>query len=161
VISLIWAQAANGVIGRAGTIPWELPEDMASFRDRTMGATVVMGRATWESLPARFRPLPGRRNLVLTHRDDWAEDGAERVASIDAAIERVDGDLWVIGGGQAYEAALPHAHRLVVTDLEPAYEGDTFAPQVDPSWRSVEIEPAQGWNESRTGLRYRITTYAR
>jgi dihydrofolate reductase len=160
-VALIWAQAANGVIGRDGEIPWHLPEDMRHFRALTTGSTVLMGRVTWESLPARFRPLPDRRNLVLTRRLDWSAPGATRVADIEHAVREAAGDLWVIGGGQVYEAALPYAARLVVTELEAPYEGDTFGPPVDPHWHVTGREPADGWAESTTGSRYVVTTYER
>jgi dihydrofolate reductase len=161
VLTLIWAQDANGDIGKDGTLPWHLPEDMARFRELTMGATVVMGRITWESLPERFRPLPGRRNLVLTRSPEWAAEGAERVASLEAAVELAGAELWVIGGGQVYSAAMPHADRLVVTELATAFDGDTAAPQVDGSWAVADRQPQQGWNASSTGLLYRVTTYTR
>ena len=90
-ISLVAAVARNGVIGRGGTIPWRLPEDMAHFRELTMGHPVIMGRRTWESLPDRFRPLPGRRNVVVTRNPDWHADGAERAGSLEEALELLRG----------------------------------------------------------------------
>jgi dihydrofolate reductase len=161
VITLIWAQDAGGDIGKDGTLPWYLPEDMARFRELTMGASVVMGRVTWDSLPERFRPLPGRRNLVLTRSPEWAAEGAERVASLEAAAALAGENLWVIGGGQVYSAAMPHADRLIVTELAAAFDCDTAAPQLDGSWTVADREPQQGWSTSSTGLRYRVTTYAR
>jgi dihydrofolate reductase len=160
-ISLIWAQAADRVIGNAGAIPWRLPEDMAMFRSLTMGSTVVMGRVTWESLPPRFRPLEGRRNLVLTRRSDWAEPGAVAVPSLDAAIEAADGPLWVIGGSQVYADALRVASSVVMTEVDASYDGDTFAPVLDESWTVATREPTAGWSTSTTGIRYRVTTYVR
>jgi dihydrofolate reductase len=159
-LSLIWAQAANGVIGAGGTIPWRLPEDQALFRSLTMGSAVVMGRITWDSLPERFRPLPGRRNLVLTRDTGWSAAGAEAVGSLDDAVSLAGAaDVWVIGGSAVYDLALPRAGRLVVTELEASYQGDTFAPPVDAGWVVASREPADGWSESTTGLRYRVTTY--
>jgi dihydrofolate reductase len=160
-VALIWAQAANGVIGNAGQVPWQLPEDMKHFRALTIRSTVLMGRVTWESLPEQYRPLPERRNLVLSRDSNWSAPGADRVDTVDAAIRETEGDLWVIGGGQVYEAALPHAHRLVVTELESAYDGDTYAPVVDPGWQVVRREPSTGWSQSTTGTRYTVTTYER
>ncbi|HST80218.1 MAG TPA: dihydrofolate reductase [Kineosporiaceae bacterium] len=159
MIGLIWAQGAGGVIGAHGSLPWHLPEDLAHFRTVTTGSTVLMGRLTWESLPPRFRPLPGRRNLVLTRQPSWADTGAERVAGIGDALEV--GDLWVIGGAQAYAAALPHADRVVRTELEQAFDGDVYAPELDGAWHAVQTVPEQGWSTSRTGLRYRISTLHR
>jgi dihydrofolate reductase len=159
VIGLIWAQGAGGVIGADGALPWHLPEDLAHFRTVTAGSTVLMGRLTWESLPPRFRPLPGRRNLVLTRQPGWTDTGAERVATIGEAL--AFGDLWVIGGAQAYDAALPHADRVVRTELEQAFAGDVHAPELDGAWHTVQTVPEQGWSTSRTGLRYRIRTLHR
>ncbi|HOW96069.1 MAG TPA: dihydrofolate reductase, partial [Mycolicibacterium fallax] len=96
-LSLIWAQSVSGVIGRDGDIPWQLPEDMAHFKELTLGHPVLMGRATWESLPPRFRPLPGRRNLVLTRDRAYRAEGAEVLTELPADL-----DGWVIGGAQVY-----------------------------------------------------------
>ena len=96
-ISLIWAQAANGVIGADGTMPWHVPEDMAHFKELTLGSTVLMGRRTWESFPPRFRPLPDRRNVVLTRDPSWTADGAEVVHSLDDGLA-LDPSPWIIGG---------------------------------------------------------------
>ncbi len=155
-VGLIWAQAAGGVIGASGSIPWRLPEDLALFRRITTGTTVLMGRATWESLPPRFRPLPDRRNLVLSRRPDWTPEGARRVASLEAALGEADGPLWVIGGAAVYAAALPHAQRAVVTELEQAFEGDRVAPEIPAGWATAGVLPASGWRESSTGLRFRV-----
>jgi dihydrofolate reductase len=161
MVSLIWAQAANRVIGSAGTLPWRLPEDLVRFRELTVGATVLMGRATWESLPASVRPLPGRRNLVLTRRTDWAATGAIAVGSMSAGITAAEGTLWVIGGAQVYAAALDYACEAVVTELAADFDGDTYAPRLDSTWRAARREPAEGWSTSSTGLRYRVVTYQR
>ena len=97
---LVWAQSTSGVIGRGGDIPWRVPEDLAHFKKVTMGHTVVMGRRTWDSLPASVRPLPGRRNIVLSRQVDFAAEGAEVVGSLDEALS--EPGAWVIGGGQIY-----------------------------------------------------------
>ena len=101
-LRLIYARAANGVIGQDGTMPWHLPEDLAHFRTLTQGCTVLMGRKTWDSLPPRFRPLPGRRNIVLTRQPDWSETGAERASSLREALQLCEQEavVWVIGGAQ-------------------------------------------------------------
>jgi dihydrofolate reductase len=161
MISLIWAQAANGVIGKVGSLPWSLPEDLRRFRALTMGSTVLMGRVTWDSLPAAARPLSGRRNLVLTRQPDWAADGAIRVGTVEAGIEQAAGDLWVIGGSQVYDATLVLADQVVITELDSVFEGDAYAPKLDAAWSTAECEPGQGWSESTTGLRYRVTTFKR
>jgi dihydrofolate reductase len=157
-VSLIWAQARDRVIGKDGGIPWHLPEDMALFKERTIGSTVVMGRLTWESLPGRFRPLPGRTNLVVSRRSDWRPDGATVMSSVRGALEAADGDVWVIGGAQVYAASLPFADRLVVTEVDLVVDGDTYAPAIDDAWRLAEVSE---WLESSAGLRYRVRTYQR
>jgi dihydrofolate reductase len=159
-VSLIWAQARGGVIGAAGRLPWHLPEDLALFRELTTGSTVVMGRRTWESLPPRFRPLPGRTNVVLTTHPDWSGDGAVRAASVPEVLDRAE-PLWVIGGGAVYAGFLPHADRLVVTDVDLDVEGGTWAPPIGPEWSPVGRVPAEGWSASSSGPRYAVTTYAR
>jgi dihydrofolate reductase len=132
-VHLIFAQARQGVIGHAGVLPWHLPEDMAHFRRTTAHRTVLMGRRTWESLPARFRPLPGRRNIVLTTQAGWSATGAQRCASLDEALAAcsADAEVWVIGGAQLYAQALPLADRLVVTEIDADFAGDTRFPAWD------------------------------
>ncbi len=159
-IGLVWAQAANGVIGADGGLPWHLPEDLARFKALTTGATVVMGRSTWDSLPAAVRPLPGRRNVVLTRQPGFEAPGAEVAVSLGEALAS-PGPIWVIGGGTVYRAALPLAGLAVVTELDHAYDGDVTAPVLDGAWRVTARDPAEGWHESRTGLRYRVLTHAR
>ena len=156
MIGLIWAQAANGVIGSDNAIPWHLPEDLAHFRSVTAGSTVLMGRRTWESLPPRFRPLPGRRNLVLTRDRSWTDEGAEVVPDLRDALH---GDVWVIGGAAVYAAALPLADVAMVTELREEFAGDVFAPRLDGSWRRDRRDPACGWHESSEGIHYRWSRY--
>jgi dihydrofolate reductase len=160
-VALIWAQARDGVIGISGRLPWHLPEDLKLFRALTTGSTVVMGRRTWESLPERFRPLPGRTNVVLTSDVTWAAEGARRAGSVAEVLDE-DESLWVIGGGAVYAAFLPHADRLVVTDVDVLVEGDTWAPAIGPEWQRVARTPDQGWDfSSSSGLRYAVSEYAR
>lgn len=159
-VGLVWAQSRDGVIGVAGGLPWHLPEDLRRFKDLTLNSTVVMGRATWESLPARFRPLPGRHNVVLTRDPAYDAPGAEVVTSLEAALRR-PGPVWVIGGGAVYAAALPHAGRAVVTEVDVVVEGDTWAPSLGREWRLVGSDPAAGWHRSGGGLSYRVRTYIR
>jgi dihydrofolate reductase len=161
MLALIWAQADGGVIGDRGRIPWRLPEDQAQFKRLTIGATVLMGRLTWESLPTSVRPLPGRRNLVLTSDVGWSSEGAERVESVDEAIATTETDLWVVGGERVYRASLPYADRLVVTEVDGKYDGDTFAPALDESWQVAGRDPADGWLTSADGLRYKVTVFER
>ncbi len=158
---MVWAQARGGVIGVNGALPWHLPEDSALFRRVTMGSTVVMGRRTWESLPERFRPLPGRVNVVLTSDRRWSADGAVTAASV-AEVLAQQRDFWVIGGEAVYAAFLPYAHRLVVTDVDVQVDGDTWAPVLDGTWRPTARTPELGWSESSSaGLRYAVTEYER
>ncbi len=157
-VGLIWAQSPSGVIGRAGGIPWRLPEDQARFKELTLGHTVVMGRLTWESLPAKVRPLPGRRNVVVTRQAGYMADGATVVSSLDEAL--TEEETWVIGGGEIYELALPVATRCEVTEVEvdlPHEDGDTVAPVLDEAWVGVEGD----WTVSTSGLRYRFFSYQR
>jgi dihydrofolate reductase len=157
-VGLIWAQSPSGVIGRAGAIPWRLPEDLARFKELTMGHTVVMGRLTWESLPGKVRPLPGRRNVVVTRQADYMADGATVVGGLDEVP--ADDEMWVIGGGQIYTLALPIATRCEVTEVEvdlPREHDDVVAPVLDEAWVGVEGD----WMASTSGLRYRFTSYQR
>ena len=150
-VRLIWAQAANGVVGYDNALPWRIPEDLARFRELTTGGVVVMGRRTWESLPPRFRPLPGRRNVVVTRDPSYDAPGADVVGSLDAALALAD-DIWVGGGAEIYAAAMPLAERLVITDVDGDYPGDAFAPSVGPEWAEAEVGE---WRTSSTGVRYR------
>lgn len=129
-ISLIAAVARNGVIGDGNALAWDLPDDRRHFRAVTMGAPVIMGRRTWDSLPPRFRPLPGRRNLVLTRRGPWQAAGAEVADSLDAALERLSGvdRVFVIGGADVYAQALALADELELTEIERDFDGDARFP---------------------------------
>ena len=165
-LALIWAQAraADGgpdVIGRDGGLPWHLPEDLAHFRALTADRPVIMGRATWESLPPRFRPLPGRRNLVLTRRPERAAVGATVVPDVVAALALAgDGQAWVIGGAQVYAATIGLADRLEVTEIDLTVDGAARAPAIGPDWRAAP-DAAAGWRTSAGGLRYRFVSYQR
>jgi dihydrofolate reductase len=157
-VGLVWAQARDRVIGRGGAMPWHLPEDLRHFREVTSGATVVMGRTTWLSLPERFRPLPGRLNVVLSRGTDLVAPGAEVRRSLEEALALAPAGerVWVIGGGQVYAAAMPLADRLVVTEIDADVDGDTRAPCVDGTWQVTACDPPNGWHESVSGLRYRF-----
>jgi len=159
-VGLVWAQAHGGVIGADGGMPWHVPEDLAHFRAVTGAFDVIMGRRTWESLPPRFRPLPGRRNLVVTGSDGWGDDGAERASSLDDALARAEGDVWVIGGGRLYAEAIHRADVIELTRLDVEVDGDTFAPPLD-GWMLETADPVEGWHTSRSGIRYRFETYRR
>lgn len=164
-VGLIWAEAHGGVIGAAGGMPWHVPEDLAHFKRSTDGAPVVMGRRTWDSLPPRFRPLPGRANIVVTRQPDWAADGAVRAASVDEALALAASDaddvVWVIGGAELFARTIKHADLLVVTELDLDVDGDTVAPARGSEWRVTAEDPADGWHASSSGIRYRFVTYER
>ncbi len=133
-LTVIAAVARNGVIGRAGAIPWRLPADMAHFRALTRGCPVIMGRRTWDSLPERFRPLPERTNIVVTRQAGWQAAGALSATSLAAAVAQAHtvtppaGSVFVIGGAELYGQALPGADRLELTELQVDIEGDTVFP---------------------------------
>jgi dihydrofolate reductase len=157
-VGLIWAQSTSGVIGRDGGIPWHLPEDLARFKEITTGHPVVMGRLTWESLPPKVRPLPGRKNIVLTRQADYLAAGAEVVTSLDDALG--DEETWVIGGERVYTLALTRANRCEVTEVEielHRQDADAVAPVLGEPWVGILGE----WQTSRSGLRYRFHSYRR
>lgn len=158
-LNLILARARNGVIGVNGQLPWHLPEDMAHFKRLTMGSPVIMGRKTWESLPPKFRPLPGRLNIVVTRQADWQAEGA-RVARglLDAcALCPPESTAWVIGGAELYAQALALADAAVVTEIEADFEGDAFAPTFGPDW----VESARERQVAASGLNFSFVTYHR
>jgi dihydrofolate reductase len=159
-IVLVAAVARGGVIGRDGGLPWRLPEDARRFRELTIGHPVVMGRRTWDSLPDRFRPLPGRQNVVVTRNPGWRAEGAEPVPSLDAALRRLDGSerVFVIGGAELYAQALPRADALELTEIDVEYEGDAFF----PAWRREEFEEvARDLHVSADGIPFAFATYVR
>ena len=158
-LALVWAQTPTGTIGRDGVLPWHLPEDLAHFRALTRGATVVMGRATWESLPERYRPLPGRRNLVLSRQPGYAAPGADVHGSLPDALAGAEGPVWVIGGARVYAQAQSLADRAAVTEVDVRVDGDALAPRLDERWRRVSTDPSDGWHRSTTGLAYRFVEY--
>ncbi len=156
-LHLIFARAANGVIGKGNALPWHLPEDMAHFKRTTLGCPVIMGRKTWDSLPKRFRPLPGRLNVVLTRQMDWQAQGALTAHSIQdaCALCPETSDAWVIGGAEIYTQALPLASTAVVTEIDATFDGDAFAPQFGPQW----TETFRDRKSSDSGLRFSFVTY--
>jgi dihydrofolate reductase len=153
MITLVVAAARNGVIGRRGAIPWRLPEDLKRFKSLTLGHTVVMGRKTWDSLPPKNRPLPGRRNVVVTRDADWQAEGAER-AALDAALA---GDVFVIGGAEIYHAALPLAQRIELTEVQADFDGDAVFTFDRSQWR----ETAREDHTTPEGLAYSFVTLER
>ena len=159
-VQLIYARAANGVIGLNNAMPWHLPEDLAHFKQLTGASAVIMGRKTWDSLPERFRPLPGRSNIVVTRQGDWQAPGALRAGSLDEALALaapLSADVWVMGGAQIYAQALPLADAVEVTEIAQDFAGDAYAPTLGSEW----VEAARSEAVSRTGLPYAFVRYVR
>ncbi|MDD5030790.1 MAG: dihydrofolate reductase [Rhodoferax sp.] len=156
-LKLIFARARNGVIGADNALPWHLPEDMLHFKRTTLGCPVIMGRKTWDSLPAKFRPLPGRPNIVVTRQTDWPANGAQVAHSIKqaCALCPADATAWVIGGAELYAQAMAHATEAVVTEIDADFAGDTLAPFFGPDWREIGREA----HTSSTGLPFSFVTY--
>ncbi len=171
---MIWAEAAGGVIGASGTMPWHVPEDQAHFKAVTSGSPVIMGRKTWESLPERFRPLPGRTNIVITRdaatQGELESSGAVPASSLEVAVElaqeRAEGAdrVWIMGGGAVYAEAVQKglAQLAEVTRFDLEVSGDTHAPVLDSErWELVTADPQQDWHRSESGVGYRFETYRR
>ena len=159
-LHLILARATNGVIGHQNQIPWQLPEDMAHFRQLTMGHPVIMGRKTWDSIPPRFRPLPGRTNIVVTRQPDWHETGAMSAPNLREALQKCEksAQIWVIGGAQIYAEAQSLAHDAHITEIDKAFEGDAYAPVFDPAqWRETD----RSSHTAANGLDYSFVTLQR
>ena len=162
-LALIWAQTTAGVIGGDGDIPWHIPGEQRRFKQLTLGGTVIMGRKTWDSLPERVRPLPGRDNIVMTRDTGFEAPGAAVVHSLDEALAAADPgkQAWCMGGGQLYAQTIGLATRLEVTEVDIDAPGDAFAPTIGEGWRQASVDPESGWNESPTGVRYRFVSYLR
>jgi dihydrofolate reductase len=167
---MIWAQTPDRVIGADGGMPWHVPEDLNHFKDLTLGHPVIMGRRTWESFPEKYRPLPGRTNIVVSRRqaaaDEMRRAGAVVVPGFQEALEaahEADGlDLiWVIGGATLFEQALDVATLAEVTVIDTDADGDTFAPELDARWTRTAVDPPAGARPSRTGPDYRYERWER
>ena len=156
-LNLILARARNGVIGNNNTLPWHLPEDLAHFKRTTLGCPGILGRKTWDSLPPKFRPLPGRVNVVVTRQASWQAQGAVVVNSLEAACAACppDSTAWVIGGAELYAQALALADSAVVTEIDADFEGDAFSPHFGAEWQEVSRESHLG----STGLNYSFVSY--
>jgi dihydrofolate reductase len=156
-LHLIYAKAANGVIGIDGKLPWHLPEDLAHFKRTTLGCPVIMGRKTWDSLPQKFRPLPGRTNIVVTRQQNWNEIGSQPARSLREALLlcKQSSDVWVIGGAQLYALAEPLASTAVVTEIAKDFAGDAYAPTLGHLWHETVREA----HIAASGLPYSFVTY--
>lgn len=159
-IALIAAVARNGAIGHNGGLLWHEPADQKHFRNTTLGHAVVMGRKTWDSLPPRFRPLPGRRNVVVSRQPGLQLEGATVVGSLPAALEllRAEPRIFVIGGGELYALALPLADELVLTEVDADLAGDTYF----PSWvRERFTRECRETHRTADDIGYVFATYRR
>ena len=157
-ITLIAALAQNRIIGNANQIPWHIPEDFAFFKRYTTGKPIIMGRKTWDSLPRK--PLPNRRNIVITRQADWQADGAEAVHDFQAALQACAGEreAVIIGGAQIYAIALPFATDLRLTEIALNPAGDAYFPEFSrDKWREVAREA----QVSERGLAYNFVHYQR
>lgn len=156
-LSLIAAVARNGAIGKNNALLWHLPEDLKFFKRTTLGCPVIMGRKTFESIG---RPLPGRRNVIVTRNPMWRHDGVETVDSLEQALKLLQSDsrAFVIGGGELYAQTLPIADELILTEINADFEGDTFFPKWD---RAVFQEKSRETHRSEAGWDYHFVTYRR
>ncbi|HEU4620840.1 MAG TPA: dihydrofolate reductase [Burkholderiaceae bacterium] len=155
-LTIVVARAANGVIGRDNALPWHVPEDLAHFKRVTLGKPIIMGRRTFDSIG---RPLPGRRNIVVTRNAEWRHDGCERASSLDDAMRlcaQVE-EACVIGGAQLFIDALARAHRAIVTEIAADIPGDTYFPALGDAWREISREP----HRSADGLAFDFVVYER
>jgi dihydrofolate reductase len=149
MVTIVAAVARNGCIGKDGALPWRIPADMKRYRAITMGKVVVMGRKTWESIPAKFRPLPGRTNVVVTRQPDYPlPEGVERRASLaDALAAHAGAEVVINGGGEIYAQAIATADALDVTHVHRDVDGDAFFPPIDPArWRETSREDHDGFS---------------
>lgn len=164
-LTLIAAVAANRGIGRNNELLWQIPEDMAHFKALTAGHTVIMGRKTWESLPEKFRPLPGRRNIVVTRNRDYQAPGADIVHSLPEAIAACDAagvsSACIMGGAELYTQALPFAHTLELTEIDATIEdADAFFPDwKNGDWQETRRQPQQSASPRYADLRFAFVTY--
>lgn len=156
-LTIVVATDAKGGIGINNALPWRLPEDLAHFKRVTSGHPIIMGRKTFDSIG---RPLPNRRNIVVTRNADWKHDGVEAVTSIDAALALVgDTPAHVIGGAQIYAEILPKTDRLIVTEISKTFNCDAFFPAIDPQqWKEVSREQH---HSDTQGFDYAFVIYER
>jgi dihydrofolate reductase len=160
-VTLIAAVGANRAIGRDNGMPWHLPEDLAHFKRVTLGQPIIMGRKTFDSIG---RPLPGRRNIVVTRNRAWAHEGVDAVGSLEEAIalagdESGSSAASIIGGAQIFREALDLADRMIVTHIEREYPCDTFFPEIDPGkWTATAREPQHSQAQD---LDFSFVTYER
>jgi dihydrofolate reductase len=150
MISLVYAQSKNGIIGADGGLPWHIPSDLKRFKETTLGKPIIMGRKTWESLPRK--PLPGRQNIVITRQKNWSAEGADVASSVAEALKLAGNvpEVCVIGGGEIYHAFMGIAERIYLTEVDVMVEGDTVAPPLNPSewWEVSRLASLKGERDS-------------
>lgn len=144
IISIIVAVAKNNVIGKDNTLIWHLPNDMKFFKETTNGHCIITGRKNYESIPAKFRPLPNRINMVLTRQENYEAPGAVICSNLYEALKKAEAlresECFIIGGGEIYKQALPLAQKLYITRIDQEFEGDTWFPEIGSEWKLVQEE---------------------
>lgn len=158
MISMIWAMGKNNALGCRNRMPWHLPADFAYFKKITLGKPVIMGRKTYESIG---KPLPGRENIIITRDEDFKPEGCITVNSIDGAkAYAAEGEVFIVGGAEIYKAFLPLAHKLYITEIDHAFEADTYFPEIDYSqWKLVSSQP--GPRDEKNPYAYKFLVYER
>jgi dihydrofolate reductase len=158
LISMIVAMGSNRVIGQANQLPWQLPADLTYFKRTTMGKAVIMGRKTYETIG---RPLPGRKNIILTRDESYQAGGCLVVHSVESALQAAgEGEVMIIGGGQIYPQFLPLAERIYMTHIDSAFEGDTFFPELGHDQWAL-IQRSQTKFDKQTEFAYTFVIYER
>jgi dihydrofolate reductase len=145
IVSLIVAAAKNNVIGKDNQMPWRLPDDMKYFRDKTMGHCVIMGRKNYDSVPEKFRPLPGRTNIIVTRQKDFSAPGCIVVHSIEEGLEKAkqknESEAFIIGGGEIFRQALGMADKIYLTKIYRTFDGDVFFPSINmKEWKEESAQ---------------------
>ncbi len=153
MINLIACMGKNRVIGKGNQMPWHLPADLKYLKKTTLGHTVVMGRKTFESIG---KPLPGRKNVILTRDEHFEATGCEVLHSIDEILSRNE-ELYILGGANIYEQFMPFADRLYITRIEQEFEGDAFFPEIDESW--AEVSKDKGIQDEKNPYEYYFIVY--
>jgi dihydrofolate reductase len=150
MISLVYAQSKNGIIGADGGLPWYIPSDLKRFKETTLGKPIIMGRKTWESLPRK--PLPGRQNIVITRQENWSAEGADVASNVAEALQLAGNvpEVCVIGGGEIYHAFMAIADRIYLTEVDVTVAGDTIAPAFNPTdwWEVSRCASLKGEKDS-------------
>jgi dihydrofolate reductase len=143
ILSIIVAVAENNVIGKDNTLIWNLPTDMKFFKEKTKGHIIITGRKNYESIPEKYRPLPDRTNIVITHQADYKASGAVVVGAIEAAIQyakqhHASEEVFIIGGAEIYKQTISICDRIYLTRIHHSFEGDAFFPELTADWKLVQ-----------------------